>query len=67
MSYSFTEDRCRESEKPSGNKVKTSGGWREFIKYAEDSSETNWLKEEQEDLCEGCTYCGSVETLAYGC
>ena len=29
------------------------------------SSETNWLKEgEQEDLCEGCAYCGSVETLA---
>ena len=30
------------------------------------SSETNWLKEgEQEDLREGCAYCGSVETLAY--
>jgi len=37
MSYWFTEDGRRESEKPSGNGIKTSRGWREFIKYAEDS------------------------------
>ena len=28
------------------------------------SYETNWFKEEQEDLCGACAYCGSVETLA---